>query len=170
MAGRYRVTLYGMKNPISSQQGYTLIEMMLVLLLAALMTLSGSVCWQHHRNQCRLSQAGQQIADFLSRLQAHAARNNHNCRIAMKTGVDGALSAVCTSRPDEMLRFGPSLSDMRLEMSSPGYLTFRGLHNTATPAHVVLSNPAGRIKIIVSGAGRVRLCSVKGSFGGISPC
>jgi len=159
-----------MKNPIPSQQGYTLIEMMLVLTLVALTALSGGFTWQHYRHQARLSQAGQQIADYLSRLQLHAARNNHSCRIAIKIGSEGALSAVCTSRPDERLWFHPPLSDIRLEMSAPGYLTFRGLHNTATPAHMVISNPAGSIKIIVSGTGRLRLCSVKGRFGGIPVC
>ncbi len=159
-----------MKNPIPSQQGYTLIEMMLVLLLAALMALSSGFSWQYHRHQARLSLAGQQTADFLSRLQLHAARNNHGCRITIKTGAGGELSAVCTSRPDEPLRFHPLASDIRLEMSAPGYLVFKGLHNTATPAHLLLSNPAGSIKIILSGAGRLRLCSLKGRFGGMPSC
>ncbi|WP_213993166.1 prepilin-type N-terminal cleavage/methylation domain-containing protein [Sodalis sp. dw_96] len=159
-----------MKKPIPSQQGYTLIEMMLVLSLVALIALTGGFSWQHYRHQSRLSEAGQQIADFLSRWQLHAVRNNHSCRIGIKTGADAELTAVCHSRPDERFRFRPPLVDIRLEVSSPGYLTFRGLHNTATPAHVAISNPAGSIKIIVSGTGRLRLCSVKGRFGGIPPC
>ncbi|XBS69006.1 hypothetical protein ABK905_21210 [Acerihabitans sp. KWT182] len=117
-----------------------------------------------------MSQAGQQIADFFSRWQLHAARSNHSCRIAIKTGARGELCAVCTSRPNEKIRFPLPLSDICLESSAPGYLSFKGLHNTATPAHVTLGNPAGSVKIIVSGTGRLRLCSVKGRFAGIPSC
>lgn len=159
-----------MKTPLSRQQGYTLIELLLVMALLALLTLSGGFTWQHYRQQARLLQAGQQIAAYLSRLQWHAARGNHYCRISVTTGFDGKLSGACTSRPDVPLSFAAPLPDILLEIAAPGYIGLRGLHNTATPTHLALSNPAGKIKIIISGHGRMRLCSAQGRWAGVTPC
>lgn len=159
-----------MKTHFFSQQGYSLIEMMLIMALLAVLTLSGGFVWQHYRQQARLLQAGQQIAAYLSRLQLHTTRGNHYCRISVTTGFDGNLTSDCTSYPGVPLRFASPLPDIRLEIAAPGYIGLRGLHHTATPTHLALSNPAGEIKIIISGHGRMRLCGAKGRWAGISPC
>ena len=147
-----------------------MLEMLLVLLMVGMLSLSGGFAWQHYRQHARLSQAGHQIADFLSRLQWRANCANQRCRVSVTPGIGGTLSGNCGVHPGESSGLCPPLSDIRLDISEPGYITFRGWHNTATPAHLSVSNPAGRIRIIISGTGRLRLCSEKGRWAGVPPC
>lgn len=165
-----------MKISNVSQQGYTLIEMMLVLTLSAMLTLSGGFVWRHYQHQSQLDQAARQIADFLQRLQCRASWGNHHYRVTVQTGCDWSLvvAADAPSRhpppPAMALRSQASSGGVRLDISAPGYLTLAGWRNTTTAAHLTLSNPAGRVKIILSGKGRIRLCSERGHWAGIGPC
>lgn len=165
-----------MKIPHVSQQGYTLVEMMLALTLASMLALSGGLAWRHYQHHAQLDRAARQVADFLQRVQYRAAWGNHHYRIRVQTGQ--AWSLVVSE--DAHSRHGPRAAmavrwqapaaDIRLDISAPGYLTLAGLRNTATPAHLTLSNPAGSIKIILSGKGRIRICGERGRWAGIAPC
>ncbi|WP_413729520.1 prepilin-type N-terminal cleavage/methylation domain-containing protein [Sodalis sp. RH22] len=165
-----------MKIPNLSQRGYTLIEMMLVLALTAMLALSGTFVWRHYQHKSQLEHAARQIADFMQRLQCRAAWGNHHYRIRVRTGLDWSLEARGDAQAHPMpasamtLRRQASAGSIRLEISTPGYLILAGLRNTATPAHLTLSNPAGRIRVILSGKGRVRVCSEHGRWAGIGPC
>lgn len=155
-----------------AQQGHTLIEMMLVLALTALLMLASAQAWWHYRHQTQLEQSARQVADFLQRLQNRAAWGNYHYRIKVSPGVDWSMEVETpgggASRPTMQAAACPGT--IRLDISAPGYLTFAGVRGTATPAHLMLSNQAGRIKIIVSGKGRIRICGEKGRLAGIDPC
>ncbi|WP_413737199.1 prepilin-type N-terminal cleavage/methylation domain-containing protein [Sodalis sp. RH21] len=164
-----------MKN--LNQRGFTLIEMLLVLALMAAVALSGGVTWQHYRHKAQLDQSARQIADFLLRLQLCAGWGNHTCRIAVKPGLGWSLTARFDDGDEPAAPMAPPMArltspfpDIRLEMSAPGYLTLAGLRNTATAAHLVIANPAGRLRIILSGKGRVRMCSELGRWADMAPC
>ncbi len=148
-------------------------EMLLVLALMAAVALSGGVAWQHYRHKAQLDHSARQIADFLLRLQLRAGWGNHTCRIAVKPGLGWSLTARFDDGDEPaapMARLTSPFADIRLEMSAPGYLTLAGLRNTATAAHLVIANPAGRLKIILSGKGRVRICSELGRWADMAPC
>ena len=161
-----------MKTP--SQQGYTLIEMLLVLMLTAVVALASGHVWHHYQQHAQLERAATQIADFLLRLQLSASRGNHTCRVSVTPGGNWSISACLMptdgSPPVALGRLDSPVDDIRLGGSQFDYLTLTGTRNTATAGHLTVCNAAGRLKIILSGKGRVRICSERGRWAGVAAC
>lgn len=148
--------------------------MLLVMALAAVVALGAARVWHHNRHHAQLDRTAAQIADFLLRLQLSASRGNHLCRISVTPGHGWTMIArlvTADGAPAVALdRLDSSVDTIRLDISQPGYLTLAGTRNTATAAHLAVSNSAGRLRIIVSGKGRVRMCSERGRWAGVHPC
>ncbi|TKI05932.1 prepilin-type N-terminal cleavage/methylation domain-containing protein [Martelella alba] len=158
-----------MKKRIFSPQGFSLPEMLLVMLLVSMLALSGGHAWHGYRQHARLAEAARQITDFLARLQWRAVRGNQACRMSFMPDAGTTLAGCCGACVAQTI-LRPPLTDVRLKIAEPGYIRLLGWHNTATPTHVLVSNPAGSIRIIISGAGRLRLCSEKGRWAAVPPC
>ncbi len=156
------------------QQGYALIEMLLVLTLSAMVALTGGQAWHRYRHHAELEHAAVGIADFLLRWQLAASRGNHIYRVNVTRGNNWSIATSlipADGGPPVLLgRLDSPADTIDLDFSQFEYLTLAGLRNTATAGHVVVGNSAGRLKIILSGKGRVRVCSERGRWAGVASC
>lgn len=67
-------------------------------------------------------------------------------------------------------RLLPSTRDVRIAAMARPTVIFYGLRNTAQAVHLVLENGAGRLRIVISIWGKIRLCSDTQPVLGIPRC
>ncbi|WP_158694672.1 prepilin-type N-terminal cleavage/methylation domain-containing protein, partial [Cronobacter malonaticus] len=71
------------------QQGYSLIEVMVVLVIIISMSAAGVYGWQRWQNQQRLWQTAQQTRDFLEALREEANWRNVDYKLWVNRGSQG---------------------------------------------------------------------------------
>nr|WP_277621950.1 prepilin-type N-terminal cleavage/methylation domain-containing protein [Chimaeribacter coloradensis] len=155
------------------QQGMSLLEMLVVMALIAILT-GGSLHYgQAMRQAHRLRQSAQALQTFLGRMQAQANTRNEVRLLAVTLGPEG-----CVARQSEppagcsgsgLRVFRPGGQGVAIVDFSGNGMGFYGLRNTAQPGHITLGNAAGRIRVVLSGRGRLRLCG-ESPVGGVPPC
>lgn len=156
-----------MKTGNRQSQGFTLLELLVVLTIVALMAGGGLHSWIQYQQAIRLEQSAQQLLDFLSRVQANAYWKNETRTVkllsqgaqwCMVAGQDDKLAEnVCReNHPGQFVR---RTQDIVLTKFTSDIFTFFGLRNAAQAGHISLSNSAGQVRLIISVRGRIRLCS-----------
>ena len=160
----------------------TLIEILLVIAITAILSATGISSWQNYRQRAVLEQSSAGLLAFLTRAQAAANWRNQTYLLQVgKQGARGCVAASQTKRngecdTDSGLRFVLPEPSLNLEVSHSDIgFGFYGIRNTAGTGHIVVSNQAGRVKVILSAKGRLRRCSesINGQqpyLPGISPC
>ncbi|AWK14813.1 prepilin peptidase-dependent protein [Candidatus Fukatsuia symbiotica] len=163
-----------MKSPIAiKQQGVSLIELLLVMFLVGLMVTWGRQGWYRHQQREQLVTNAQQLLAFLTRIKADADWHNHTILLWVQHSGRGCLgsreilAAACEGRTDNV--FIPS-GNISLSATAQNEMGFYGRRNTAQPGHFTLVNSAGRIQLVISNRGRMRLCSEDKSIAGIGRC
>ncbi|EPN9528624.1 prepilin peptidase-dependent protein [Cronobacter malonaticus] len=144
------------------QQGYSLIEVMVVLVIVISMSVAGVYGWQRWQNQQRLWQTAQQTRDFLEALREETNWRNVDHKLWLNRGSQGwclgtQASGEQTCNKGSKNQFLPPWPEVEIVEITPG-LAFFGLRNTAWPGHIILRSPAGEWRIIISAWGRIRLC------------
>ncbi|ELQ6215872.1 prepilin peptidase-dependent protein [Cronobacter dublinensis] len=144
------------------QQGYSFIEVMVVLVIVISMSAAGVYGWQRWQQQQRLWQTAQQTRDFLEQLREDANWRNVDHKLWLQRDPQGwclgtQASGGQTCRKGTKNQFSPSWPEVDVSEMTPG-LAFFGLRNTAWPGHLILRNGAGEWRIIISVWGRIRLC------------
>lgn len=150
------------KNNPEHQQGLTLIELLIVMILAGMLISWGVSQWHHYQQALRLEQTAQQLLAFLTRLQADANWHNRNALLWFRPGKawcvgSGPLAVSCTAAADRA--FIPEYPDVELQGFTQKEVGFYGVRNNAQAGHILLGNQAGRIRLVLSAKGRLRLCS-----------
>ncbi|MNC39907.1 hypothetical protein D3C75_885910 [compost metagenome] len=74
----------------------------------------------------------------------------------------------CAALGDDV--FSPGYRDVQLAGFTQKDMGFYGLRNNAQAGHILLSNGAGRLRLVLSAKGRLRLCSEGVSIRGITTC
>lgn len=161
------------KNSSAHQQGLTLIELLIVMILAGLLTSWGSSQWHHYQQALRLEQTAQQLLAFLTRLQADANWHNRNALLWFRPGKawcmgSGPLAVSCTAVADWV--FIPQHLDIELQGFTQKELGFYGVRNNAQAGHIRLGNQAGCIRLVLSAKGRLRLCSEEAAIRSLPLC
>ncbi|QZN95328.1 prepilin peptidase-dependent protein [Symbiopectobacterium purcellii] len=155
--------------------GFTLPELLIALTLIALLSAGGIQGWAVYQQAVRLEQQTQLVMLFLQRVQANAYRYNDTRTVSviqaggtwcLREGTGGALS--CHEGTGGRLL--PSARDVRIAAMARPTVIFYGLRNTAQAGHLVLENGAGRLRIVISIWGRIRLCSDTPPVLGIPRC
>ncbi|WP_105744271.1 prepilin peptidase-dependent protein [Cronobacter dublinensis] len=144
------------------QQGYSLIEVMVVLVIVISMSAAGVYGWQRWQQQQRLWQTAQQTRDFLEQLREDANWRNVDHKLWLQREPQGwclgtQASGGQTCRKGTKNQFSPPWPEVDVSEMTPG-LAFFGLRNTAWPGHLILRNGACEWRIIISVWGRIRLC------------
>ncbi len=155
------------------QQGLTLIELLVVMVLATMLTTWGISQWRHYQQALRLEQTAQQLLAFLTRLQADANWHNRNALLWFRPGNpwcvgSGAPAASCAAQTEWV--FTPDLPDVELRDFTQREMGFYGIRNNAQAGHILLGNQAGRIRLVLSAKGRLRLCSEETVIRSIALC
>ncbi|NUW58824.1 prepilin peptidase-dependent protein [Cronobacter muytjensii] len=144
------------------EQGYSLIEVMVVLVIIISMSAAGVYGWQRWQQQQRLWQTAQQTRDFLEQLREEANWRNVDHKLWLQRGPQGWCLGTQndkeqTCRKGAKNQFSPTWPEIEISEMTPG-LAFFGLRNTAWPGHLILRNSAGEWRLIISVWGRIRLC------------
>ncbi|HCB1601778.1 TPA: prepilin peptidase-dependent protein [Citrobacter freundii] len=147
---------------MKKQQGYTLLETLIAMLIVAALGASGLYGWQRWQQQQRLWQTACQVRDYLLQLREDANwRNRDHVINVLREGGTWCLASSATSQascqPVSLLIFAPLWADVEMADITPS-LAFFGLRNTAWAGHIRLKNAAGEWRVVVSGWGRIRLC------------
>ncbi|KFK92387.1 MULTISPECIES: prepilin peptidase-dependent protein [unclassified Serratia (in: enterobacteria)] len=155
------------------QQGLSLIELLVVMLLAGTLTSWCISQWHLYQQALRLEQTAQQLLAFLTRLQADANWRNRNALLWFKPGDpwcvgSGTAATNCTSAVGWV--FTPIHPGVQLQDFTQKEMGFYGLRNNAQAGHILLSNGAGRMRLVLSAKGRLRLCSEETVIRGIALC
>ncbi|ALB63891.1 Prepilin peptidase dependent protein A precursor [Cronobacter condimenti 1330] len=144
------------------QQGYTLIEVMVVLVIVISMSAAGVYGWQRWQYQQHLLQTAQQARDFLEQLREEANWWNLDNKLSIQRSPQGwcliaQMNGEQPCRKGARNQFSPPWPEVEIDEMTPG-LAFFGLRNTAWPGHIILRNSTGEWRLIVSVWGRIRLC------------
>ncbi|CNC62225.1 prepilin peptidase dependent protein A [Yersinia frederiksenii] len=161
-------------NILIKQNGMTLIELLLVIALVGSMVTWGAQRWHHYQQRERLADSARQLLAFLTHLQAEANRSNYTALLWVQPDGQGCLSSgdkpvmSCSSLAGPI--FTPPYPDVSISISLKKEIGFFGVRNTAQAGNIILSSPAGRIRLVISSRGRMRLCSEEQSVVGIHLC
>ncbi|WP_409309704.1 prepilin peptidase-dependent protein [Pectobacterium sp. B1J-3] len=149
------------------QQGFTLLEIIIVLAIVALLTGGGIHTWVDYQQALRLEQNAQQLLDFFNRVQANAYWHNQtrSARLIQQGERWCMVSDVERQKGDEMCReennrqYVRMTKDASVAKATSNSFAFYGLRSTAQAGHMTLMSPAGKIRLVISARGRMRLCS-----------
>ncbi|QMB04886.1 prepilin peptidase-dependent protein [Citrobacter freundii] len=147
---------------MKKQQGYTLIETLVAMLIIITLSASGLYGWQRWQQQQRLWQTVVQVQDYLLQLREDANWHNRDHVIGViREGASWCLvssaAAQNTCKPASALVLIPRWDDVEMADITPS-LAFFGLRNTAWAGHIGLKNAAGERWVVISSWGRIRLC------------
>ncbi|HGM5493011.1 TPA: prepilin peptidase-dependent protein [Serratia fonticola] len=161
------------QNNPEHQQGLTLIELLIVMILVGMLTSWGVSQWHHYQQALRLEQTAQQLLAFLTRLQADANWHNRNALLWFRPGEawcvgSGPQAVACTAAAGRA--FIPEFPDVELQGFTQKEVGFYGVRNNAQAGHILLGNQAGRIRLVISAKGRLRLCSEVTASGSLPLC
>ena len=148
------------------QHGFSLIEMMVVMVIVATLSAGGVYGWQQWQQQQRMWITTQHIRHFLEQLRSDANWHNRDHLLAVnRPGKTWCLSSKlieanqCLS--EGRWRLIQPFADVDITEATAG-LGFYGLRNTAWPGHITLQSAAGKWRVVLSVQGRIRVCEVIG--------
>lgn len=147
---------------MKKEQGYTLIETLIAVMLVITLSAAGIHGWRSFQAHQRLWQTAWQVRDYLELLRDDANWHNRDHVIAVSR--DGHRWCLLSSvnkeagcRATNAFALIPQAADVELVKITPS-LSFYGLRNTAWAGHILVRNAAGAWQIIVSNWGRIRMC------------
>lgn len=151
---------------IAREQGFTLVELILVLLIIALLTGGGQQLWQGVRLRLRLAETATQLHFFLSGVREYANRTNRDLSlniIAIGNGwcVDARpASAMPPCRGQGRLVWLAPYPDIGL-LAVRGEPGFYGRRNVARAGSIDFGSAQDPWRLIISSRARIRLCQPK---------
>lgn len=147
---------------MNREQGYTLIETLIVVTMVLILSASGLYGWQRWQQQQRLWQTASALRDYLVYIRNEANWHNRDRRLRVNRAeqrwclvADDALLEGCPAGNHAV--FQPLWAEVELTNIAPN-LAFFGLRNTAWAGSVTVANEAGSRSVVISSWGRIRLC------------
>lgn len=141
--------------------GYSLPELLMILAMSAILSISTLTGWQHWQQQQRLNETAWQIQSFLYGVRRHAYIHNSDQTLWINTHHPPCLGsgpepvAGCESGQRlHLLLPWPEIKLLQL-IGEPG---FYGQRNVAKPGSVVFGNQDIQWRVVISSRGRIRLC------------
>ncbi|SLM64168.1 Prepilin peptidase dependent protein A precursor [Dickeya aquatica] len=170
--GRFRIAAMSDNN--RQQYGFSLTELMLVITVIAMLAGGGLRSWLAYRQSLQLEQHARQLLSVLTAVQTQANWRNQTMALWVQSSAD-AWCLVLTDAPAhcdaaEKTVYYRYLKEVELLETTSPRLVFYGLRNAAQSGHLTLRSPAGRVRLVISARGRLRLCSEGFSVQGIPIC
>lgn len=144
-----------------SSTGFTLAELLIVLLIAGVLSIGTLQGWQRWQQQQQLRETAYQLQGFLIQLRARANWQNRDYplwylsgeRWCLGSGVR-PLQGCVPDQPLTLLAPWPAVKIYAIN-GEPG---FYGRRNVAKAGSIEFGNEAGRWRLIISARARIRLC------------
>ena len=171
-------------------RGVTLLELLIVLGLLVLLSAIGVPSFCSARQEHQLLAVAHTLRGDIQRARVEAS-HRPLASMAIHFFADGA-SGWCyrlSDRPDSQCHSCGDLCDLGgdgqrrgadgnafpgVTLSEIAYLGeelgIGSRHGTLSPGHILLRSGSLQLKVITSGLGRVRFCSMGGQLAGVSPC
>ncbi|MFS1562496.1 MAG: prepilin-type N-terminal cleavage/methylation domain-containing protein [Candidatus Arsenophonus phytopathogenicus] len=151
------------------QQGFTLLEIMI-----AIVSIKG---WRNYQQKIHLIVVTQKVAAFIARHQMQAAYLNQERQLKLIVQMDKtsnwmlvvAIKGKKDTQQSTEMKWINRHNEIVLQNYSRISTLLLGKRGTALPTTLRFSNQSAEISIIISGLGRVRLCSNQ-RLGGIAKC
>lgn len=142
------------------ETGFSLLELLLVLALISVLSLTGGRTLYWLQDRWALWQTSQQLTQFLSHLRSEANGRNCHAILQLVQDMQGDYIMTCstlnkTCYPQSSRQFRPLYNGVVIEQMTEG-LGFYGEINAARNGTIWLKNAAGRYKIMLSVWGRIR--------------
>ena len=147
----------------SSLRGFTLPELLVVMIIAGMLSLGALHGWQRWQQRQQLRDTALQLQSFLLRLRAQAYRQNRDLVLWARPGspwcIGGGDQPSGKCQPGERLQFVAPYPEVTLYglRGEPG---FYGRRNVARAGSIELGNGAGRLRLIISTRARLRFCFI----------
>lgn len=135
----------------------------MVIAVISLLVGAGLHSWLGYRQAMVLEQNARQLMSVVGRIQTQANWRNETLmariqRVGERWCIGpGTSGSDCPA--DSALFFTPTSRDVELVDATAQQFSFFGLRHTAQSGHLTLRNAAGRIRLVLSVRGRLRLCS-----------
>lgn len=144
---------------MNKMSGFTLVELLIVMVIASILSLGAFSGWQSWQQQQRLNDSARQIQHFLLRLRGEASEHNSSLLLWHNKDrlwcIGSGTPTLCGPQSRRML---PAPWPEIALLSLTEGMGFYGRRNVAKPGRIVISGQAGERHIIVSSRGRVRIC------------
>ncbi|MCX8956877.1 prepilin-type N-terminal cleavage/methylation domain-containing protein [Erwinia psidii] len=139
--------------------GFTLMELLVVMVIASTLTLTAIDGWQQWQHRQRLNTSARQLQHFLLRLRNEANWHNQRALLWQQHGEvwcvgSGPFPSACSVQRRVFVAPWPEVRLIRLTEG----MGFYGRRNVAKPGRIVIASEAGERHIIVSSRARVRIC------------
>lgn len=143
------------------EQGFTLIEILVVLFLCSIVALPAFYQWQQQVKRLQLIDAARQTAEFIySNLMEGIYLNQHRIMTVSFTSKEWHLVVTDAGTAQQISQFkGEKFERIELKHASRQSIHFYGRQGTSSPFRIELNNESDQISVIISSAGRVRSCS-----------
>ncbi|OON39648.1 hypothetical protein BTJ39_13020 [Izhakiella australiensis] len=138
--------------------GFTLLEMIIVMLISSLLAVGTVQGWQRWQQQWHLQDSASQLRQFLLGLRSAASWHNSNWLIRGRTGADWCLEGIEDSDLVAEQRLCAPWQDVHLQATTAD-VGFYGRRDVARPGSFILQNAAGSMRVVVASRGRIRICA-----------
>ncbi|EMU9000660.1 prepilin-type N-terminal cleavage/methylation domain-containing protein [Providencia rettgeri] len=150
-----------------TQDGFTLIEILSVLFICSLTTLSGMHQWKQHLEKQRLIDAARQLSEFIYSHMMEGVYLNRHQLLSIKIGKEGwGISVKDANTRQEIGKItADKYQGIELIRASRHSVDLYGKQGTSRAFSFELRNKDTDISIYISALGRIRACSKKNIVG-----
>ncbi|MCM1983279.1 GspH/FimT family pseudopilin [Lyngbya confervoides] len=131
---------------LDPDQGFTLTEMAVIVVVVGVLAAMASPSLRHHLNQVRLEGALLSLQGALREAQNEAIRRSQTCTVTVNPGVDSTITGSCLITGDRRLK---EVELRHNRSSGPWHISFDYKGRNRDPANsgtIVLSVPNSRVR------------------------
>ncbi len=144
-----------------SEFGISLLEMLIVMVIASILSYLSITTYQQFTHQRQLIHSVRETIAFLSYQRQQALLFNIKIKISLHLSPSNQVVAIPfpLRHLSEKQTIFQLASGIQLKQSTVSNFTFGGIRQTLKPMSFVLQGSEGEVKVVISSLGRIRACS-----------
>jgi prepilin-type N-terminal cleavage/methylation domain-containing protein len=148
-------------NPTNDEAGFSMIELVVVVLIAGIITAASVMMFAKGKARYQLSQKAQNLTWQIERARSLAVKYNQTLTLGF-TSQNSVFGITCTSCSGPKSELPPFRMPANITLSDYPTMTIKGNGTiTASNATIVLSDPQGRqVPITIANSGRTTVGDV----------